>query len=142
MQATYLILIAFLYASLLMGCSPNDHQITSNLDEKTMTSVTLVAIVGKWHKLSPAECDTPYPDQLEFLKAGVYLSTPAEKAFTLWQSGDYELVDGDRIKIQTATDAMLLYRVSLQNDKTLVFIDEKGCEFKYQRAPHARSLRL
>lgn len=91
------------------------------------------SIVGKWTKVATAECDKSYPDELEFFETGIYSSTPARKVFSLWQSGDYELVDRNRIRIQTATDAMLVYSFSISKEGSLIFVDQNGCEFRYER---------
>ena len=95
--------------------------------------VTTGSIVGKWIKVATTECDKSYPNELEFFETGIYSSTATRKVFSLWQSGDYEIVDRNRIRIQTATDAMLVYNFSISKEGFLIFVDQDGCEFRYER---------
>ncbi len=89
-------------------------------------------ILGKWHKVGDSPCAVKYPETLEFRDTDVYLSSVSEKVFSLWQSGDFELVDDRTIKIQIANDAMVKYVFEIVNDR-LRFVDDEGCQFEYER---------
>lgn len=94
-------------------------------------------LVGRWRKITEDPCADRYPLQLDVRAGGIYLSEGDPKAFCLWQSGDWELTDEGRLKIQIANDKMVSYRVELeQGDSegdTLRVTDAEGCEFRYRK---------
>ena len=94
-------------------------------------------IFGIWKKITSAACDEIYPDQMEFLDNGVYLTPMRADVFKLWQSGAYEIMGTNRIKIEGATDAMLQYSFAVSEDGILKFVDNRGCTFRYERAKGA-----
>jgi hypothetical protein len=93
-------------------------------------------LVGEWRKVSASPCAELYPDRLTFRNDGVYL-VPQELVradpFPIWQSGDYEVVDDGRIRIQTSTDAMAAYDFTLSPEGVLSFTDGSGCRFNFER---------
>ena len=91
-------------------------------------------LVGLWRKVEREGCASRYPDEIEFLEGGVYLSRPAkDQGFVIWGGGDYEIIQPDRIKLQTQTDKMAPYELHATMNQ-LRFRDADGCEFTYQRA--------
>ena len=110
----------------------NQNSPTTLEGEAVITSAQ--SMVGKWHKITTDKCDAAYPDNIEFLDTGVYLSTTADQRFALWQSGDYELVGSTQVSIQSATDEMITYEFTISDKGMLIFVDKHGCELKYRRA--------
>lgn len=96
---------------------------------------TAAALVGSWVKMTRSECSAAYPDRLRFAENGLY---EGEKdppgTFTLWDVGTWELVGTEQIRISTANDAVISYRLTQSGD-TLRFVDPDGCEFEYRRQP-------
>ncbi|HMG35204.1 MAG TPA: hypothetical protein VKM94_14790 [Blastocatellia bacterium] len=92
-----------------------------------------MGIAGKWRKISTAECDKRYPDEIEFFEPSRYLAKkgPAQN-FIWWDAGTYQLVSESEVRITTATDALTTYRYSISGD-FLKFVDSDGCEFEYER---------
>ena len=110
----------------LFGCIP---------DDKTMTKITLTtpALVGNWILVPKDQKDIQdYPAHIEFREDGSYLVPMDNEVFRQWQSGDYEVIDEETIKIQTANDAMVSYRCRLVEDQ-LTFTDETGIKVTYHR---------
>ena len=92
-----------------------------------------MSVSGKWQKVSMAQCDQQYPDEVEFFVRPRYLAKKGPgQGFIWWDAGTYEVVGEAQVKISTATDAQELYRFSISED-LLTFIDDKGCEFQYRR---------
>lgn len=96
-------------------------------------------LLGKWHKISARVCDTPYPDEIEFIpgpevRTGRYLGRVDQtaKRFIVWDAGTYRVEAPDHIAISTAWDELVLYTFSLADD-TLMFTDHDGCRFTYRR---------
>jgi hypothetical protein len=92
-----------------------------------------IMLVGRWQKSTDAACAVAYPKNLEFRAGGTYLSASAPESFAIWQSGSYELVGSDRIRIQIANDAMIEYQFHLASGGRLTFVDDQGCEITYRR---------
>ena len=90
-------------------------------------------IIGNWKKVTSEVCADRYPDELQFLDAGIYLTRIPDGEFKYWQSGDYEFGGDNRIRIQTANDAMQAYEYSIDADGKLLFIDDKQCQVEYRR---------
>jgi hypothetical protein len=88
--------------------------------------------IGRWQKISSAECDRRYPDEIEFREATFLARKGPEQGFIVWDAGGYEVM-GDEVKIEIATDEQVRYRFSLEGD-TVTFVDSDGCEFRYRRA--------
>jgi hypothetical protein len=87
---------------------------------------------GTWRKISSAECDRQYPDEIEFREA-TYLARKAPgQGFVVWDAGGFQLTGDDGVKIEIATDEQVQYRFSLAGD-VLSFRDRDGCEFRYRR---------
>jgi hypothetical protein len=55
-------------------------------------------LVGRWNKMQGAPCAVVYPSKVEFFSDGTYIG-----ALPNWNGGKYELVDGNRIKLDTLT---------------------------------------
>jgi len=111
------------------------------------------SIVGQWQKAYieldqksnleySQKCQRQYPDNLEFFDEGIYMisreDSLKEELYLQWQSGDYQVIQNDRIHIQSATDAMEEYRISItdstKDEILLTFVDDDGCEFVYKRS--------
>ena len=91
-----------------------------------------MSLVGKWKKVSTAQCDKAYPNEIEFFERPRYLAKKGPgQGFIYWDAGGYEVVGKNEVKISTATDAQILYRFSLSGD-LLTFVDSDGCEFQYR----------
>lgn len=90
------------------------------------------SLVGIWKKLTTTKCSEIYPDDLEFTKRGTYVGKKRQGAgeFTWWDSGEYEVLTENQVKISTANDAEIIYRFSIFGN-VLTFVDEDGCEFQY-----------
>ena len=89
------------------------------------------ALIGTWRKMTTEACANQYPDVLQFLEAGVYMTEIPNGEFRYWQSGDYETENRSRVKIQTANDRMQSYEYSIDSDGRLKFLDERMCEIIY-----------
>jgi hypothetical protein len=91
-------------------------------------------IIGKWIKIKLSFCGEKYPDELNFLKNGIYSGSKGEnkKEFTIWDAGSYEIISDNRIKISTANDKEIIYHFSTHNN-LLNFVDEENCEIQYKR---------
>ena len=93
-----------------------------------------MGLVGKWTKLSTAQCDQVYPAEIEFFERPRYLGRKGPgQSFIWWDAGSYEVVSKDEIRISVATDEQTLYRFAISGD-ILTLIDDKGCEFQYRRS--------
>lgn len=90
------------------------------------------SLVGIWKRLTTTKCSEIYPDDLEFTKRGTYVGKKRQGAgeFTWWDSGEYEVLTENQVKISTANDAEIIYRFSIFGN-VLTFVDEDGCEFQY-----------
>jgi hypothetical protein len=94
----------------------------------------MMSLAGKWKKVSKAECDKGYPDEIEFFERPRYLAKKGPgQGFIWWDAGMYEIVKENEVKISDAADALVAYRFSISGD-LLTFVDSNGCEFKYRRA--------
>ena len=91
-------------------------------------------VVGRWKKIVETECSDTYPDDLEFMANNIYFGRKGEEGteFTLWDSGGYQIVSPNQIKISTANDAEIVYQLSFSSD-ILKFIDNGECEIRYRR---------
>ncbi len=89
--------------------------------------------VGKWKKISSVSCAAAYPDDIEFFTA-TYLGKKGSSGqrFIVWDAGGYQVLQGDLVKIDTATDQQVLYKYSISQD-ILTFVDPTGCEFQYRK---------
>jgi hypothetical protein len=91
------------------------------------------SLVDNWKKLSTAECDKHYPDELEFHELATYLGKKGpDQPFIVWDAGTYQVADENHLVMSTATDELVSYRFSISRD-VLTFVDDEGCEFRYQR---------
>jgi hypothetical protein len=92
------------------------------------------SLIGHWQKVTNSACSSTYPDHIEFRDRGLYFGRKIEPgSFTLWDVGTYEPVSRSEIKLSTANDAVVSYRVEITND-TMTFVDPEGCRFQYRRA--------
>jgi hypothetical protein len=91
-----------------------------------------MTFVGRWQKISSADCDRRYPAEIEFREATFLARKGPEQGFIIWDTGGYEVLGEDEVKIEIATDEQVRYRFSLEGD-TLTFVDGDGCEFSYRR---------
>jgi hypothetical protein len=97
-------------------------------------------LIGLWIKVTKIKCCKLYPDELEFRQHDLYSGRKGEalREFTLWDSGEYQILSERWLKISTANDAEIAYRFTLSGD-VLTFIDKSGCRFRYHRAqPHLK----
>lgn len=93
----------------------------------------MVSLAGKWKKLSSGQCDQKYPEEIEFFEGRRYLAKKgAGQGFIWWDAGTYEVVGERQVKMSVATDAQVLYKFSISGE-VLTFVDDEGCEFKFQR---------
>lgn len=90
-------------------------------------------LLGSWKKATQSPCSEKYPQQLEFRENGIYSGRAAARGdHTLWDVGNFELLDPGTLKLSVANDAELQYRISIEADR-LNFVDGDGCEFSYRR---------
>lgn len=130
--------VFILFISLIgLACASEGSDVVSNDIERAVIAQAAElepkTMVGKWKKIDSTDCSAAYPNELEFIEGGVYLSERNDDVFLQWQSGDFEVIFEGHILMQTATDAMVEYEFSLSDDDILTFIDESGCEFRYER---------
>jgi hypothetical protein len=90
-------------------------------------------LLGNWRRISEQTCAQDYPESLEFREYGNYLAPMRDDVFWIWQSGEYELVEPGIIRIQSANDAMLRYRMEIDDSGALSFEDDAGCRIRYER---------
>ena len=116
---------------------------TSSSGARYTTDIDLTNVVGDWVRASelPSSARFAYPERLEIREGGIYLIPQAEiyKYAPLWQGGAIEAVEGapDRIRLQSANDAMLEYDWSLGDD-ALTFVVEDHLEIVYRRMSEGR----
>lgn len=116
---------------------------TSDLGARYTTEMDLTNVVGDWIRASelPSTARFEYPERLEIREGGIYLIPQTEiyEHAPLWQGGAIEAVDGepDRIRLQSANDAMLEYDWSLGDD-ALTFVVEDDLEIVYRRMREGR----
>lgn len=91
-----------------------------------------MTVVGTWRKTSSADCDRQYPDEIDFREATFLAQKGPGQGFIIWDAGGYQVTGPGEITIEIATDEQVHYRFSLDDD-TLTFVDQQGCEFRYQR---------
>jgi hypothetical protein len=84
-------------------------------------------LVGQWNKLQGAPCGVVYPSKVEFFGDGTYVG-----AIPNWNGGKYQLVDNNRVKLDTLTGPGV-YEFKISGD-ALTFRNDENCEFKYRRA--------
>lgn len=84
------------------------------------------ALVGKWVKTSSELCTLAQPNDLEFFADGTYVG-----ALPNWKGGNYQVVEGKRIKLDTTT-GLGVYGFKIAGD-ALVFTNDSGCEYRYRR---------
>lgn len=93
------------------------------------------SLQGVWRKQAGgAACAAAYPAQLEFRDDGQYRGQsdpPGE--YTVWDVGTYESAGVGQVRLSTANDARVVYRVRLQGDR-LTVADPASCEVVYVRA--------
>src|SRR4029077_19566570 len=115
---------------LVLHCAAYSGLETRDVEVEEMS----ISLVGKWKKVSTADCDASYPHEIEFFERPRYLARKGPgQGFISWDAGTYEVIDENQVKISTATDEQVLYRFSLSGD-VVTFVDKSGCEFRYQRA--------
>jgi hypothetical protein len=89
-------------------------------------------LVGHWRKASSDAAAQRYPDHLEFRADGTYRGrASAPGTFVVWDVGSYR-VQGETLRMSTATDAIVAYRLSAIADR-LGIVDERGVEISYAR---------
>lgn len=89
--------------------------------------------IGTWRKEPGAACASTYPDTLDIRANDLYFGrndTPG--TFAVWDSGTFEVLDAEQVRVSTANDARILYRYRFQAG-ALEFRDESGCQFRYRR---------
>lgn len=118
------------------GGSANEVESSGELE--STGEVTKPDLTGNWRKITSDKCAEQYPAELSFRDGDIYLVSMEiiqQDPAPIWQSGDYEVVDGENIKMQAANDAMLSYELTETAGGTLVFTDENGCTVEYERMP-------
>ncbi len=90
-------------------------------------------LTGAWRKIDDPECAKAYPESLEFREGDFYLCAGDDDVLCGWPSGDYEMMQGDRIRMQTANDAMVAYEISAPREGVIRFVDDEGCVVEYER---------
>lgn len=90
-------------------------------------------VIGNWQKVTQSTCSSSYPDHLEFQASGLYFTQKASSSiYTRWDTGSYEIVNPQHIKISTANDAVISYQFSIA-ENVITFVDPQGCEFQYRK---------
>ena len=91
-------------------------------------------LVGRWRKFTASKCSEMYPVDLEFREGGTYQGGLGQgtQPVVFWDSGEYELLAANQVKISTANDGEIKYRFSIAHG-ALTFVDPDGCEFQYER---------
>ena len=89
-------------------------------------------LVGRWTKLPNDACAERYPAEIEFREATYLARKGPGQGFIIWDAGMWELAGPDQMRIGTATDELVEYRYTLENDD-LTFVDSAGCTFRYRR---------
>jgi hypothetical protein len=104
----------------------------SNDDEK----IPKPGLVGCWRKLAQDPGAMPYPDEIEFSEDGLYETSRRGRGygFSIWDAGDYSVIDPGRARISTAHDKKVIYDYDLQDDE-LTFVDPQGKKVSYKRSP-------
>lgn len=102
----------------------------TNIRKKDMQ----MTLVGSWKKITTTKCSEIYPDNIEFQERGIYFGQkePEAKVHPLWDSGGYEVLSDNQVKISTANDAEIIYSYSISGN-VLTFVDKRGCELQYLR---------
>jgi hypothetical protein len=79
-------------------------------------------------------CAFGYSTNIEFFSDGTYAGPALVfwSSLFLWQGGQYEILDDNRIKMQTQ-NGFAVYNFIINKD-TLTFIDDNDCEIRYQRS--------
>ena len=126
------LVILLIIFSTLMACETNNgNGAEPELSESSAPSDRISEkIIGRWQKTNNSDCDQTFPDELEFLEGGIYNVPLRDDVFYVWQGGDYEWISENEIRIMTANDAMLSYRVSME-DGSLTFDDNADCTTTY-----------
>lgn len=93
-----------------------------------------MSLLGTWRKISSAECDRQYPDEIEFREATFLARKGPEQGFIVWDAGGWALSGEDEVMIEIATDEQVRYALSIDGD-VATFTDREGCEFRYRRVP-------
>lgn len=83
-------------------------------------------LVGQWSRLQGAPCVLVYPSKIEFFADGTYVG-----ALPNWNGGKYQLLNSNRVKIDTLTGPGV-YEFEISGD-ALTFRNDDNCEFKYRR---------
>jgi len=91
-------------------------------------------IAGTWKKITESKCSKIYPELIDFKSNNIF-SAKNEKESTIhpvWDSGSYDLINSDKIKISTSYDAVLTYHYEIRNG-ILEFKDDSECTFQYKK---------
>jgi hypothetical protein len=91
-------------------------------------------LLGRWKKITNTKCSEIYPDDLEFMDKDIYVGRKGQEAVKLsyWDTGAYQILTDDQVKISAANDAEVIYKFSISAN-TLTFMDKDRCEFRYQK---------
>ena len=92
------------------------------------------ALRGRWKRVTQSPCETQYPLTLELREATFLGGKGPGQRFIVWDAGQYEIVDASHIKLQTASDELVVYQFHLSGD-TVTFRDPSNCQFQYRRSP-------
>ncbi|QHQ36255.1 hypothetical protein [Algicella marina] len=90
-------------------------------------------LAGAWEKGPGEPCADIYPERLVLRDEGVFDAPGAADGGKIWHSGDWVL-EGARLKMQAANDAMLNYRLEVEGPDEIVITSDDGCRVIYRRA--------
>jgi hypothetical protein len=93
-------------------------------------------LIGNWERLTDSPCSRVYPKAIEFRDGGLYSGTGMQPGNAPgWDSGTWEIVEPNHIRISTINDAIITYGFSLSGD-IVTFVAPDKCEFRYRRVDH------
>ena len=91
-------------------------------------------LAGHWQKVTVSACSQAYPDRIEFRSNGLYFAeNDPPRVFSTWDVGTHAADGPGRVKISTANDAVVSYRLTFSGD-TVAFVDAGDCRFEYRRS--------
>lgn len=124
-----------LLASLFLTTSGMTLQAMQGDNPDGIMSLETAHLIGNWQKTDGPDCSRIYPDRIRFEDSGLYFAEQDKPGvFTLWDVGTFEVSGPDRIRLSTATDAVLTYSIHMRADEIRIR-DPDGCEFGYRKAP-------
>jgi hypothetical protein len=95
-------------------------------------TVGLPYLQGQWRKITQDPKVDMYPATLDFSLATYRGTRDANQGMIWWDAGIYRMVDERTLVLSTATDAMVEYQISYDQNR-LVVSDADGNTVEYQR---------